>query len=80
MVHITVENPSKQLAFFLRVRLLNEKDGEEILPILLQDSYFSLLPGERKEVTARFEGSPGLKPMVEVEGWNVARQSAQLGD
>jgi exo-1,4-beta-D-glucosaminidase len=80
LAHITVENPSKQLAFFLRVRLLNEKDGEEILPILLQDSYFSLLPGERKEVTARFEGSPALIPVVEVEGWNVTLQSARLGD
>jgi exo-1,4-beta-D-glucosaminidase len=78
LAHITVENPSKQLTFFLRVRLANEKDEEEILPILLQDSYFSLLPGERKEVTAKFERSPGLKPVVEVEGWNVPRQSVPL--
>ena len=80
LAHITLENPGKQLAFFLRVRLVNEIDGEEILPILLQDSYFSLLPGERKEVTAKFDQSPGLKPVVEVEGWNVSRQSSRLGD
>jgi exo-1,4-beta-D-glucosaminidase len=80
LAHITVENPSKQLAFFLRVRLANEKDVEEILPILLQDSYFSLLPGERKEVTAKFERSPGLKPVVDVEGWNVPRQSVRLSE
>jgi exo-1,4-beta-D-glucosaminidase len=80
VAHITVENPGKQLAFFLRVRLVNAKDEEEILPILLQDSYFSLLPGERKEVTARFEQLPRREPVVEVEGWNVSRQSSRLGD
>jgi exo-1,4-beta-D-glucosaminidase len=80
LAHITVENPSKQLAFFLRVRLVNEKDAEEILPILLQDSYFSLLPGERKEVTARFERPAGLNPVVEVEGWNVPRQSVRVSE
>jgi exo-1,4-beta-D-glucosaminidase len=80
LAHIAVENPGKQLAFFLRVRLVNEKDGEEILPILLEDCYFSLLPGERKEVTAWFEPSPGLNSVVEVVGWNVARQSSQLSD
>jgi exo-1,4-beta-D-glucosaminidase len=78
--HITVENGSKQLAFFLRLRLVNGKDGEEILPILWEDSYFSLLPGERKEVRARFEAAPGIEPVAEVEGYNVPRQSARLGD
>jgi exo-1,4-beta-D-glucosaminidase len=78
--HITVENPGKQFAFFLGVRLVNQESGEELLPVLLEDSYFSLLPGERKEVTAKFEGSPGMKLAVEVGGWNVARQTVRLSD
>lgn len=77
---ITVENPGKQFAFFLSVRLVNQESGEELLPVVLEDSYFSLLPGERKEVTAKFERSPGMKLAVEVEGWNVARQTVRLSD
>lgn len=80
LAHIRVENPRNQLAFFLHLRLMNEPDGQEILPILWDDNYFSLLPHEHKQVSARFERFPGVNVVVEVEGWNVSRQSARLGD
>jgi exo-1,4-beta-D-glucosaminidase len=78
VAHLTVENPTKQLAFFVRLRLKKGVDGEEILPILLQDSYISLLPGERKEITATYDAWGETPPAVEVEGWNVPRQSVLL--
>ena len=40
-----VENPSKNLAFFLRLKINRCANGEEILPVLWQDNYFSLLTG-----------------------------------
>ena len=71
--HVTVENPSKSLAFFVRLKLDKSKGGEEILPVVWQDNYISLLPGEKREITATYRaGSLGAaKPEVEVSGWNV---------
>ena len=73
VTHVTVENPSKSLAFFVRLKLDKGKGGEEILPVLWQDNYFSLLPGEKREITAAYRTSElgNAKPAVEVSGWNV---------
>ena len=73
VTHVTVENPGKTLAFFVRLKVDKGKGGEEVLPVLWQDNYFSLLPGEKREVTATYRVSElgSAKPAVEVSGWNV---------
>jgi exo-1,4-beta-D-glucosaminidase len=73
VTRVTVENPNKTLAFFVRLKLDKGKGGEEILPVVWQDNYISLLPGEKREITATYRaGSLGAaKPEVEVSGWNV---------
>jgi exo-1,4-beta-D-glucosaminidase len=73
MTHVTVENPSKTLAFFIRLKVNTGAGGEEILPVIWEDNYFSLLPGEKREITATYRGAAlgGAKPSVEVSGWNV---------
>ena len=71
--HVTVENPSKTLAFFIRLKVSKGEKGEEILPVIWEDNYFSLLPGEKREVSASYRSSAlgTAKPTVEVSGWNV---------
>ena len=73
IAHVTLENPSKSLAFFVRLKLDKGAKGEEILPIVWEDNYFSLLPGEKREVTASYRSSEAgtAMPAVEVSGWNV---------
>jgi exo-1,4-beta-D-glucosaminidase len=73
VTHVTVENPSKTLAFFVRLKLDKGKGGEEILPVVWQDNYISLLPGEKREITATYRASSlgAAKPEIEVSGWNV---------
>ncbi|HEY4843858.1 MAG TPA: sugar-binding domain-containing protein [Terriglobales bacterium] len=73
VTHVTVENPSHTIAFFVRLKLDQGKAGEEILPAIWQDNYISLLPGEKREVTATYRaGGPGrAEPQIEVSGWNV---------
>ena len=72
MTHVTVENPGKSLAFFVHLKVNDDKTGEEILPGIWEDNYFSLLPGEKREVTATYDDlSRGVKAVVEVQGWNV---------
>ena len=73
MTRVTLENPSKTLAFFVRLKLDKGKGGEEILPVVWQDNYMSLVPGERREITATYRTRDlgNAKPEVEVQGWNV---------
>jgi exo-1,4-beta-D-glucosaminidase len=73
VTHITLENPSKTLAFFIRLKVNKGAKGEEILPVIWQDNYISLLPGEKREVTATYRAAElgASKPSVEVSGWNV---------
>jgi exo-1,4-beta-D-glucosaminidase len=73
VTHVIIENPSKTLAFFVRLKLDKGKGGEEILPVVWQDNYISLLPGEKQEITATYRPSSlgAAKPEVEVSGWNV---------
>jgi len=73
VTHVAVENLSKTLAFFVRLKLDKGKDGDEILPVVWQDNYISLLPGERRDITATYHASSlgGTKPEIEVSGWNV---------
>ena len=73
VTHVILTNPSKDLAFFVRLKLDKGKGGEEVLPVLWQDNYVSLLPGETVKLDARYQlGDLGAtKPVVEASGWNV---------
>ena len=73
ITHVTVENPSKSLAFFIRLKLKKGASGTEILPVLWQDNYISLLPGEKRDLTAEYRASElgAAKPVIEVKGWNT---------
>jgi exo-1,4-beta-D-glucosaminidase len=73
VTHVTLENPSKSLAFFVRLKVDKGKSSEEVLPVLWQDNYISLLPGERREVTATYRAKElgTALPAVDVSGWNV---------
>ncbi len=71
VVHVTVRNPGKALAFQVRLRVTNEK-GEDLLPALFEDNYFPLFPGEERAVSVAFDSKHVTgTPQVQVEGWNV---------
>jgi exo-1,4-beta-D-glucosaminidase len=73
ITHVTVENPSKSLAFFIRLKVKRGRTGQEILPVRWQDNYISLLPGEKRDLTAEYRVSDlgGQEASVGVEGWNT---------
>jgi exo-1,4-beta-D-glucosaminidase len=73
VTRVTIENPSKSIAFFVRLKLDKNRGGEEILPVIWEDNYISLLPGEKREIVARCHSTAlaGSRPEVEVSGWNV---------
>ena len=73
VTRVTIENPGRALAFFVHLKVNNNKTGEEVLPVIWEDNYFSLLPGERRETSAIYDvPGHGARPVVELDGWNVS--------
>jgi exo-1,4-beta-D-glucosaminidase len=70
---VSLQNPSKDLAFLVRLRLLRGSGGPEILPAFWEDNYISLLPGEKREVAVhvRKKDVGEAKPVLAVDGFNV---------
>jgi len=81
VARITLTNPSRSLAFFTRLKINRGKAGDEVLPIIWQDNYFPLMPGEKREITATYfwEGLGGTPPYVAIEGYNVTAKEQPLG-
>jgi exo-1,4-beta-D-glucosaminidase len=78
ITHVRLENTGRALAFFVRLKVTGHRYGEEILPVLWEDNYISLLPSEKREISARYAFNPieiGDLPVVQAEGWNTDRQS-----
>jgi len=73
VTRVTLENPSRNLAFFVRLKVTKGTKGDEILPVVWEDNYISLLPGEKREVTATYRASKlgTERAVVEVSGWNI---------
>ncbi len=62
-------------------RVTRGKGGEDVAPIFWSDNYFSLLPGEKLRVTARYDDPAlaGKEPVLEMEGYNVVPGSVPVG-
>jgi len=73
---VQVKNPSKSVAFMVHLRLTQGQGGDDVAPVLWGDNYFSLLPGETKEVKATYEQSAagGKLAELEIDGFNVAAE------
>ena len=73
---ITLENSSKSIAFFTRSRLTAGKQGKAITPVLWQDNYVTLLPGEKRTLSVSYALSDlgAALPAVELSGWNQPLQ------
>lgn len=77
-----ISNPTSETAFFIRMKVIDEKSGERVLPVFMSDNYFSLLPGEKKEIRidcTLFPETCKLKSLLlETEGWNVEPESIKI--
>jgi exo-1,4-beta-D-glucosaminidase len=69
-VLIRLRNPSGRIAFFERATISTKRDGDEILPILYDDNYVTVFPGETVEIHGIVP--KGDKPRwVKLEGYNT---------
>ncbi len=73
-VTLDITNPadSGTVAFAIRPKPVKPSNGEQVLPVFMNDGYFSLMPGETKRITIEYSPvNAGVEtPKVEVECWN----------
>jgi exo-1,4-beta-D-glucosaminidase len=79
VVRVSVRNPSANIAFMAHLRVTKGKGGEDLTPIFWSDNYFSLLPGEQREIVASYDAADlnGKAAIVELDGYNIANQSIE---
>jgi exo-1,4-beta-D-glucosaminidase len=70
---VTLRNPGRTLAFFVRLQIVKYTTGEEVLPVLWEDNYISLWPGEIRVLKATYNVKDlgAARPKLVVSGWNV---------
>lgn len=75
-IQISVENPSRHIAFFERIEVTDGRDGLEILPILYSQNYLTVFPGETEYVTATYSGASwqAHKLWLRISGYNTPEQ------
>jgi hypothetical protein len=68
-----LSNDSKYPAFNVHVKIVGGKTHKRLLPIIYSDNYFTLLPGERKKITAELKNADtgAEQPILVAEGFNV---------
>lgn len=74
LLEATIQNPSGSIALMTHLQLRRQFTGQRVLPVFYSDNYFSLLPGESKTITIEASNADlrGDKPLVVLDGWNVA--------
>jgi exo-1,4-beta-D-glucosaminidase len=72
-VVVTVHNPGKSLAFQVHLGVRVAGSSDEILPVLWEDNYVPLMPGETRTLAADYLEGTSVGPDLSavVEGWNV---------
>ena len=75
-VLVRIHNPSKNLAFQIHLSIVDGENGEEVLPVLWDDNYFSLMPGEARAVAAHYSSAANAGRLrLAVNGWNIDAES-----
>jgi exo-1,4-beta-D-glucosaminidase len=79
---ISITNTGKTVAFFVHVRTLKEKGGDDILPVIFQDNYISLAPGETRTIDCSYENryAGDHTPYISISGWNLDTANSKTGD
>jgi len=79
--HVTISNPSRDLAFFVHLQIKQGRSERDVLPVVWEDNYISLLPGERREITATYKVKDlgNAAAFLKVAGWNSSPVKISLG-
>jgi exo-1,4-beta-D-glucosaminidase len=71
---ISIKNTGKAVAFFVHIRALKSKDGDDILPVIFDDNYLLLAPGESRKIKCIYSNKDAgiaSAPYIMTTAWNV---------
>jgi hypothetical protein len=78
---IEISNQENETAFFIRLKIVNSKN-ELVLPSFFTDNYFTLLPGDTKQVELDLGSANNAKKLDELklvtEGWNILSEEIRF--
>jgi len=73
--NLTIEltNNSPYIAFNLEIQVLKKMREQTVVPLFLDDNYFSLLPGDKRTIKGyfNFDDLEGDEVDLRIRGWNV---------
>ena len=77
---VRVKNAGKGVAFMVHLRVTDGKGGDDLTPVYWEDNYFSLLPGEWREISVRYNAAAlnGKDAVVELDGFNVSAATLEV--
>lgn len=80
VVHVELENTSKNIAFFINMSL-KDTDGNILYPVYWCDNYVNILPYEKKTFTCNIKdiSSNGYKSShISISGWNINNYEIEI--
>ena len=71
--HIRITNSGKSIAFFVHLRALKKKGGDDILPVIFDDNYLLLAAGETRNIDCIYlnKDAGDAVPYVLTSAWNL---------
>jgi exo-1,4-beta-D-glucosaminidase len=78
---IQLRNTGQSIAFFVHIRVLKAEGADDILPVRMDDNYFSLAPGEEREIQCRYltQDAGASLPFIQVSAWHLDVAGSQAG-
>ena len=75
-VTVQLSNPGDRSAFFVELRIVGSESGDLVAPIIWDENYVSLLPGESREIQGFVpeHALAGEAPKFRYSGWNVSER------
>ena len=69
----TLSNTSPTPALMLRLKVVRETTRDRVLPVIYEDNYIALMPGETRTIHTQVEHADvrGEKPVIVIEGFNI---------
>ncbi len=74
-VTFTLINRTNTTAIGLKLNLKNPATGKIILPANFSDGYFTLIPGEKKQILVDWNSAAEKNPEIIAEGYNIKSQT-----
>jgi hypothetical protein len=72
-----IRNTGTETSFFMKAMVTDQKTGQQILPVYMDDNYLTLFPGERKFIEIdlyNLNPEAGSKTLsFELNGWNLKK-------